>query len=151
MNALRELHEQYLVDADGKKTAVILSLKQYQRLLEDLHDLAAVAERRDEEPISLEEMKRRLAKTMGLYRVEFKPSVQKDLRALPRPMVTRVLDYIEKLAEEPMPRESLKLTGAERLYRVRVGDYRIVYEVDVDDRLVLIHYVRHRREAYRRR
>jgi len=61
MSALPELKEQYLVDADGKKTAVILSLKQYQRLLEDLHDLAIVAERRDEKPISLEEMKRRLA------------------------------------------------------------------------------------------
>jgi hypothetical protein len=60
MSALPKLREQYLVDAEGKKTAVILSLKQYQRLLEDLHDLAIVAERRDEQPISLEEMKRRL-------------------------------------------------------------------------------------------
>jgi len=54
--------EQYIVDTMGKKTGVILSLKQYQQLIEDLHDLAAVAERRDEVPISLEEMKRRLKK-----------------------------------------------------------------------------------------
>lgn len=54
------IQEQYVVDTEGKKTAVILSIKQYQQLLEDLHDLAIVAERRDEEPISLEEMKRRL-------------------------------------------------------------------------------------------
>jgi mRNA interferase RelE/StbE len=87
---------------------------------------------------------------MGRYRVEIKPSVQKDLRALPRPMVARALECIEKLAEEPLPRESLKLAGTERLYRVRVGDYRIVYEVDADNRLVLIHHVRHRREAYRK-
>ena len=60
MSALPRLQEQYLVDADGKKTAVILSLEQYQQVLEDLHDLAVVAERRDEQPISLEEMKRRL-------------------------------------------------------------------------------------------
>ena len=54
------LREQYVVDSDGKRTAVILPIEQYERLLEDLHDLAVVAERREEEPISLEEMKRRL-------------------------------------------------------------------------------------------
>ena len=52
--------EQYLVDADGKKTGVILSLKHYQLLLEDLHDLAVVAERRDEDTISLRELRRPL-------------------------------------------------------------------------------------------
>ena len=51
---------QFVVNAQGKKTGVLLSLKQYQKLLEDLHDLAVIAERRDEEPISLEEMHRRL-------------------------------------------------------------------------------------------
>jgi len=54
------LQEQYVVDTTGNKTAVILPLKQYEQLMEDLHDLAIVAERREEEPISLEEMKRRL-------------------------------------------------------------------------------------------
>ncbi len=56
------LREQYVVDTKGKKTAVILSIKRYEQLVEDLHDLAVVAERRDEEPISLEEVKRRLKK-----------------------------------------------------------------------------------------
>ena len=54
--------EQYLVDSEGRRTAVLLSLKQYQKLMEDLHDLAVVAERRDEKAISLEELKRRLKK-----------------------------------------------------------------------------------------
>src|SRR5437870_8906715 len=43
-----------------------------------------------------------------------------------------------------------KLSGAERLYKIRVGDYRIVYEVDTAALQVTIHYVRHRREAYRK-
>ena len=60
MSALPEDREQYVVNAKGKKTGVILSLSQYQKLLEDLHDLAVVAERRGEEPISLDEMKQRL-------------------------------------------------------------------------------------------
>jgi hypothetical protein len=51
---------QFVVNAQGKKTGVLLSLKQYHKLLEDLHDLAVIAERHDEEPISLEEMQRRL-------------------------------------------------------------------------------------------
>ena len=61
MNALQEQsQEQYVVDTKGRKTAVILSLKRYEQVMEDLHDLAIVAERREEKPISLEEMKRRL-------------------------------------------------------------------------------------------
>ncbi len=53
---------QYVVNTEGKKTGVILPLESYEQLLEDLHDLAIVAERRDEEPISMEEIKRRLKK-----------------------------------------------------------------------------------------
>jgi len=56
------VREQYVVDSKGRKTGVLLSVKQYERLMEDLHDLAVVAERRDEKPISLEELKRRLKK-----------------------------------------------------------------------------------------
>jgi len=54
------VREQYVVDSRGRKTGVLLSVKQYERLMEDLHDLAVVAERRDEKTISLEELKRRL-------------------------------------------------------------------------------------------
>ncbi len=56
------VEEQYVINPAGKKTAVILSLKQYQRIQEDLHDLAVVAERREEKAISLKEMERRLKK-----------------------------------------------------------------------------------------
>ncbi len=54
--------EQYVVDPRGKKTAVVLPIKRYERLMEDLHDLAVVAERRDEKSVSLMAMKRRLKK-----------------------------------------------------------------------------------------
>ena len=54
------IEEQYVVDGDGKRTAIILPIEQYERLLEDLHDLVVIVERREEEPISLAEMKRRL-------------------------------------------------------------------------------------------
>jgi len=56
------VREQYVVDSRGKRTAVIVPAQQYQKLMEDLHDLAVVAERREEKSISLEAMKRRLHK-----------------------------------------------------------------------------------------
>jgi len=58
---MNSLLEKYIIDSNGEKTAVILPIKQYEKLLEDLHDLAIVAERRAEKPIGLEEMKRRLS------------------------------------------------------------------------------------------
>jgi PHD/YefM family antitoxin component YafN of YafNO toxin-antitoxin module len=59
---MEQAEEQYITDKKGKKQSVILSVERYERLLEDLHDLAVVAERRAETPISLDEMKRRLRK-----------------------------------------------------------------------------------------
>lgn len=55
-----EFRERYIIDRKGKKAAVVLPIKDYQRLLEDLHVVAVVAERRDDPTISLEELKRRL-------------------------------------------------------------------------------------------
>ncbi len=52
--------EQFIVDEKGRKTAVVLPFRRYQKLMEDLHDLAVVAERRSEKSVSLDEMKRRL-------------------------------------------------------------------------------------------
>jgi PHD/YefM family antitoxin component YafN of YafNO toxin-antitoxin module len=52
--------EQFIIDAKGKKKGIILSLARYEKLLEDLHDLAIIAERRDEKSMSIDEMKRRL-------------------------------------------------------------------------------------------
>ena len=50
------VNEQYIIDSEGNKTAVILSIEQYEQMLEDLHDLAIVAERRSEQPVSLAKM-----------------------------------------------------------------------------------------------
>jgi PHD/YefM family antitoxin component YafN of YafNO toxin-antitoxin module len=58
--AVATTREQFIVDEKGKKTGVVLPLRRYQRLLEDLHDLAVVAERRSEKPIAAEALKRRL-------------------------------------------------------------------------------------------
>ena len=57
---MRKFHEQYIVDAKGQKTAVVLPVDEYDELLEDLHDLAIIAERRDEATVTFEELKKRL-------------------------------------------------------------------------------------------
>jgi mRNA interferase RelE/StbE len=69
---------------------------------------------------------------------------------LPTAIIGRIFHYIERLKDDPFPRRSIKLAGAEQLYRLRVGDYRIIYGVDKDVKLITVHYVRHRREAYRK-
>ncbi len=57
---MAKFQEQYIIDGKGKKTAVILPVEEYEELLEDLHDLAVIAERRDEPTVSFEELKKRL-------------------------------------------------------------------------------------------
>ena len=86
---------------------------------------------------------------MAAYNVTLKPSVEKDLRALHPTIRGRVLARIAQLQEEPFPRHAVKLAGGEQWYRIRVGDYRIIYGVDRDARQVTVHYVRHRRDVYR--
>lgn len=86
---------------------------------------------------------------MASYKVILKPSVEKDLRSLPQSLVVRVFGHIEALQENPFPRGVRKLSAGDELYRVRVGNYRIVYAVDSDGRRVIIYYVRHRRDVYR--
>ena len=87
---------------------------------------------------------------MASYSIQFKPAVEKDLASLPKPLVSRVYGRIQQLVRDPFPHSMVKLQGAERMFRLRVGDYRIVYEVDTDAALITIHAVRHRRDVYRR-
>jgi mRNA interferase RelE/StbE len=86
---------------------------------------------------------------MASFKVTLKPSVDKDLRHLPKKIASNVLARIESLENEPFPQGVIKLEGSERLYRLRVGDYRIIYEADTDAKQIVIQYVRHRSDVYR--
>ncbi len=85
---------------------------------------------------------------MGKYRLAFKNSVAKDLRSIPNVDIQRILERFDELASNPRPLGSEKLSGQER-YRVRQGDYRIIYEIDDDVLVVVVVKVGHRREVYR--
>ena len=86
---------------------------------------------------------------MASYNVILKPSLQKDFRRLTPQLLARVVERIVELQTNPYPPQAMKLSGAEHLYRLRIGDYRIIYEVDNGARQVIVQYVRHRREVYR--
>ena len=87
---------------------------------------------------------------MASYEIAFKPSVEKDLRIVSAKVRARILSRIAGLREEPIPRQAIKLAGGHAWYRLRVGDYRIVYGVNFSMRQVVVQYVRHRRDAYRK-
>ncbi|CED90770.1 type II toxin-antitoxin system RelE family toxin [Actinomyces succiniciruminis] len=85
------------------------------------------------------------------YRIEFSPAAARQLRKLNGRARLRVQAVVELLAQEPRPSGAKKLVGGRGEWRVRTGDYRIVYEVDDGVLLVLVLAVGHRREVYRRR
>ncbi len=87
---------------------------------------------------------------MGSYKIRFKRSAEQDIRKISPPLIANILRKIESLADNPFPRQSLKLSGVEATYRLRVGDYRVIYEVYQGTNEVIIQYARHRRDVYRK-
>ena len=84
-----------------------------------------------------------------MYEVYLERAAERDLRRLPVETFHRIVPRIRALAENPRPPGCRKLTGSENDWRIRIGDYRVVYEIDEGDRAVRVFRIRHRREAYR--
>ena len=83
------------------------------------------------------------------YEVVLSPKAEKQLDELPTPLRRRITEAVEGLESKPRPHGVKKLTGAENLWRIRVGDYRIVYTIEDDRLIVLVVKVGHRREICR--
>ena len=84
-----------------------------------------------------------------MYQIVVERSAEKDLKKLSSEVRPRALAAIQALAKNPRPPGSRKLAGTEKDWRIRVGDYRIVYEIADEIRIVRINRVRHRRDVYR--
>lgn len=84
-----------------------------------------------------------------VYRVDMLPSAKKELLSLPNPMLRRLADAISGLSANPRPIGSRKLVGTECRYRVRVGDYRALYEIIEEPKIVRVYRVSHRKDAYK--
>ena len=83
------------------------------------------------------------------YRIEFAPRADRQFRALERSLQVRLRRRIDSLAENPRPQGIKKLAGEENFYRLRVGDYRIIYQIQEKRLIVLVVGVGHRAEVYR--
>lgn len=87
---------------------------------------------------------------MAFYEIKWKSSAERELWNIDPRQIPRIISAIEPLANNPLPPQCRKLRGSERNYRIRIGDYRVIYQVNPEDKTVIIYHVRHRREAYRR-
>lgn len=85
---------------------------------------------------------------MANFEIRFKESVARDLRQLPNKDIERILKRIHKLQREPHPTGCEKLSTQER-YRVRQGNYRMIYEVNDENQILVVYKIDHRRKVYK--
>ena len=82
------------------------------------------------------------------YRIDFTTAAARQIRKLPRPARERILEVVEALGEEPRPHGARKLVGEETAWRIRAGDYRVIYDVFDDELVVTVVRAGHRRDVY---
>ncbi|MGI8425069.1 MAG: type II toxin-antitoxin system RelE family toxin [Actinomycetota bacterium] len=87
---------------------------------------------------------------MASYRIEWKQWAQKELKKLGKGVVSRILKAVEDLAEKPHPRGGRKLMGTDYTYRIRVGEYRVVYSLHETALIIEVVRVGHRKEVFRK-
>lgn len=85
---------------------------------------------------------------MEKYKIEFKKTAAKELNSLPNREIKKIVVAINHLVENPRPTNSKKLSGSER-YRLRIGDYRILYEIENQVLIIYIVKIAHRKDVYR--
>ena len=85
---------------------------------------------------------------MALYNIEWKTSAKKELRKIDKKQILKIIEAVENLASNPHPANHKKLLGTEHNFRIRIGNYRVVYFLEDDKLLIEIIRVRHRKDAY---
>ena len=86
---------------------------------------------------------------MSLYSVDLMPQAQKDLDGFSGKLLSRFEETILGLYDDPRPHNAKKLAGSGSRWRIRVGDYRVLYEIDDTRKIVKVYRIAHRREVYR--
>lgn len=86
---------------------------------------------------------------MAIYRIEWKSSALKELRRIDKSAIPRIIKAVKSLSIDPRPVGVRKLRGSERSFRIRSGDYRVLYEILDNALIVFIIRVRHRKDVYR--
>lgn len=84
-----------------------------------------------------------------MYEIVIERTAERDLGQLSAEAFSAIISRIRALAGDPRPPGCRKIVGSKSDWRIRVGDYRVIYEIDDDHRIIRIMRIRHRREAYR--
>ena len=87
---------------------------------------------------------------MASYQIEWRKSTNRDLKAIQAAQVLRILEAVSKLAHDPRPSGCTKLTGSDYAYRIRIGDYRVIYEIYDSILTVEVIKAAHRKNIYRK-
>lgn len=86
---------------------------------------------------------------MSNYTLELTRSAEKELDGLPKKTLAKVAEQLDELEENPRPVGYIQLKGGDKLFRVRVGDYRIIYTIDDEEKIVDVRAIANRKDAYR--
>jgi len=87
---------------------------------------------------------------MKIYLLESRPTVKKDIKNLPKSVISRCKSVILSLAENPLPVGAIKLKNYSSTYRIRFGNYRIIYLVDNKKSIITVLKIGHRKDIYRK-
>jgi mRNA interferase RelE/StbE len=86
---------------------------------------------------------------MASYQIEWRKSTKRDLKSIPSQQVERIVSTVTALANDPRPSGCTKLSGSDCAYRIRIGDYRVIYEIFDNKLLIEIVRAAHRKDIYR--
>lgn len=86
---------------------------------------------------------------MSKYEIFWKKSAVKELKSLPKNIITRILSLVEKLKEEPRPEGVIKIEKLTHHYRIRINEYRIIYSIEDNKLIIEIVKIGHRKDVYR--
>lgn len=87
---------------------------------------------------------------MDSFKIEWKSSSEHDLKKIDRQYIPKILKAIESLSCNPFPVQSRKLQDSESSYRLRILDYRVIYQVDPPEKILTVFHIRHRKDAYKK-
>lgn len=86
---------------------------------------------------------------MAVYKILFKESAEKDLKKIPKTLLKNIIRKISALENNPYHYGYVKLSGSEGFYRIRTGDYRVIYSADNKAKVLTVWYIRHRKDVYK--
>lgn len=87
---------------------------------------------------------------MASFEIQWKASAKKELKKIDKVEIPKILKEIEKLSSEPYPTNHKKILGTEHIFRIKIGNYRVIYSIENEQLIIEIIRVRHRKEAYRK-